>query len=495
MSFNKKLNIVHISAECAPYAKSGGLGDVVQQLPTALVKQGHQVSTIIPDYGFFEKTGLNKELILDDVSVTVRGKIYKSTLSIIKDQTSNPIFLIGNQELFGDVAHLYTPDNDGLRFLFFDVAALTMLNILLEKKIAPFQNGIIDIIHCHDWHAGIIPQLIKTSDQFLKLKNVATVCTIHNLAYQGQINWWHIPPRRRDRGTSNPLRKTTNPQHLNFLRRAIIYADVVNTVSERYALEILTKEFGQGLNLLLRKHKNKVYGIVNGIDYNVWNPQFDPNVYVNFDVHSLEKKKENKKQLQQELGLNVDADTALIGIANRLTEQKGFDLIMELMPDLLEQNLQIVVVGDGEKGYLRFFRKMAKKYPTRVGISSPFCETIASKVYAGSDMYLMPSHFEPCGISQLISLRYGSVPIVHETGGLHDTITDFNYKENQGNGFSFPSYNAEDLAIAIGRALETYQNKPVWEALMARGMEESFSWDLPASKYVNLYSIATNHEA
>jgi starch synthase len=485
----KELTIVHIASECSPFAKIGGLGDVVSALPKALSGLGHNVSVIMPFYGCIKK----QDLILRDVlktEVELLGKKYYAGLKKLETDTGTSVFFVDNEQMFGKRNDVYGYEDDGLRFLFFNLAGLTLLDMMLGQHISPFDQGKADIIHCHDWHAGLIPQLLHCNGRFENLKDAATAFTIHNLAFQGSGNWGEISPKKYDLGKGDPTAKEINPKYLNFTRRAILHTDVINTVSERYAVEILTPKFGHGLDKLLKARKDRVFGIINGVDYEVFNPQFDRYIYEKFDADTIEKKLDNKLKLQAEIGLETDKTIPLIGMVNRLTEQKGFELMMQIMPNLLRLPLQLVVVGSGDRGYLKFFRALARKYPDKISVCSPFTEEMAAKVYAASDMYLMPSRFEPCGISQLISLRYGSVPIVHETGGLHDTITDFDSRSGTGNGFTFSSYTREDFLIAVVRALENYHYKDAWRALASAGMKESFSWDLPAQKYLQLYQLA-----
>ncbi len=480
----KQLHIVHVAAECAPYAKSGGLGDVVQQLPRALVAQGHKVSTFIPFHGSIKKQNLECQGIIQEIFVEVHGEKYPVSLKkiVTQDHGAADVYLVCNEELFGKRMRLYGYDDEGLRFLFFDVAVLACINELVARSAGNVGSGFSqpDILHCHDWHAAVVPQLVH--------HETPTLFTIHNLLFQGSPDWGNVGRGKKlDSGRTDPVNGAVDPEHLNFMRRGITFADAVNTVSVRYAAEILTKEFGCGLDSLLRANRAKVHGIINGIDYGVFNPKFDSYVYLNYDTDSLDKKAENKALLQREVGLDVNADTPLIGMVNRLTEQKGFELVVRAFPTLIKLPVQLIVVGTGDREYLNFFNRAARKYPKKIGVYSPFTDEMASKVYAGSDMYLMPSRFEPCGISQLISLRYGSVPIVHETGGLHDTVTDFSYRDDTGNGFSFSEYSPQDLLMAIARATEVYQNAVAWRRLVVRGMGQSFSWELPARKYNDLY--------
>ncbi len=430
-----------------------------------------------PDLENLETIYENKE------GISINGRTYPLKLKRKKEDKLRETIFACNEEFFSGHSKLYGYPNDNLRFLFFNKATLHFLSI---TDLAP------DIIHCHDWQAGALPNLINQNpDQYPGLKKTATVFTVHNLAFQmGGTNWWDIPEEKRDDGKNDFPELEKKLQRANFVKRAVKHADVINTVSERYAQEILTPEFGQGLDKLLLKRKDDVYGIINGIDYSVSNPLFDENIEVNYDWNSLYKKKKNKLVLQKLTGLEQDENIPLIGMTHRLTEQKGFDLIREIMWILVKLPLQLVIVGSGEKEYLNFFRQTAKKHPKRIGVWSPFTHDMESKIYAGSDMFLMPSHYEPCGISQMKSLRYGSIPIVHKTGGLSDTIENFNPKTRRGNGFVFTAYTKEDLLIAITRAIETYQYPEIWTHLIWEAMQLSYSWKLPAKKYVDLYKIA-----
>lgn len=479
-----KLKIVHISSEVSPYSKSGGLGDVVHALPKAQAKLGHEVIIITPRYGMVknqEKEGkIKTENVKENLSLEINGeKInYKFKKANLSDNGLNlPVYFFSQEELFGRHSKLYGYENDNLRFLAFNLAAIELLE---QIGFEP------DIIHCHDWQTALVPNYLKLKYQESPFfKKTSIILTIHNITFQLGHNWWEI--KDTDDGKGLPPLEKDKIEKINFLKRGIIHADAINTVSERHAQEILTKEFSQGLENILNKRKDDVYGIINGIDYEVFNPAFDKNIYVNYDWNSLNKKIENKLALQKELGLKQDKEIPMIGLSNRLTEQKGFDLLMEIIKHLLNQELQIVIVGSGEKEYINFFKKIAKRHAKKIAVVSPFTEEMSSKVYAASDMYLLPSRFEPCGLSQLVSLRYGSIPIIHETGGLSDTITDFNPRTNKGNGFTFKNYVKYELLIAITRAIETYKHCLVWERLTWQAMGQSYSWELPAKKYLLLY--------
>lgn len=482
----RTLKIAHVSAEISPYSKVGGLADVVRSLPRALCRLGHKVIVITPYYGFIRKKGWPMENLKEKVSLKFGSKVYKFGFKKIMCPDNYPVFFICQEELFGsrykESQHLYNYPDNGLRFALFDLAAIELIKVL---KFEP------QIIHCHDWHSGLIPNYLKIkykNDD--KLKNIGTLFTIHNLGFQGPVDWWKVPPEKKDSGKGLPQEGLKKIHWVNFTKRAIFYADVINTVSVRYAQEILTPEFGCRLDNHLRGRKKNVYGIVNGVDYAIFNPKFDKNVYVNYDIDSLEKKVENKLILQKRFKLEVDPDIPLIGLANRLTEQKGFELIIELLDYLFKLDLQIAIIGSGGGKYRDFLQKAARKYPKKLLFFSPFKEEIARKIYAASDIYLLPSRFEPCGISQLISLRYGSVPIVHEVGGLIDTVSNYNPKTGRGNGFVFTSYTSRDLLFAIARALENYKRQGGWRKLVRRGMQESYSWILPGKKYATLYRKA-----
>lgn len=485
--FEKKLKIAHVVAEVSPYSKYGGLGDVGYALPKAIRRLGHDAIIITPYYGRVRKMNIPRENIDTSLKIEIDGTEYPVSYRKHISPDGVPIYFAVNEELFGSHQQIYNPIKDeALRWIFFDRAAIELLKVLDFKP---------DIIHCHDWHSALVPNYLKTkfkNDEFFS--GSATVLTIHNLNIQGTS----VMPRqgqKADKGVGWVPEQKGYRNYVNFMKRGVVNANVINTVSERYAKEILTPKFGAGLEQYLKRRKDRVFGIINGIDYEVVNPAYDKNVYVNYDFNSLDKKLKNKIQLQKEVGLTVRSRTPLIGVVNRLTEQKGFKLIMEATPTLLKMDLQIVIVGSGNKDYLKFFREVARKNRDKVGVYSPFTEQMASRVYAGSDIYLMPSRFEPCGISQLISSRYGSIPIVHEVGGLKDTITDFDPEQKSGNGFVFQRYHYEELLVAIARAIESFKYRDSWQKLVYSAMKQSFSWDLPAKKYTDLYGMALKIKA
>ncbi len=478
----KPLSIVSVSAEVSPFSKSGGLGDVSAALPKHVAKFGHHVKIVTPFWGFMKHQNIPVEDV-GQADITVGKQTHHVRFKVTHLRERLDVYFVCSEEFFGRyMIHMYAHDNDAYRFNVFDRAVLALLEQLPDTP---------DIIHCHDWHTGLIPNLFRLGlGQTERFARTATVFTIHNLPFQMQGNWWEVPTDRYDDGRGFPTDDPRQVRWMNFTKRGIRYADVINTVSVRYAEEILTPEYGQGLDRLLRKRAADVFGIVNGVDYAVYNPQFDEHLWSRYDWNSLDRKLRNKRELQKMVGLEPDGSIPLIGLVHRLTEQKGFDLIKNILPVLMRLNLQMVIVGTGDRDYVSLFRKAAKQHPEKIAILTPFTEELGSRVYAGSDMFLMPSRYEPCGISQLISLRYGSVPIVHETGGLSDTITDFDPQSGRGTGFVFSRYASDDLLVAIVRALETYKHPRVWEHLTWQAMQESYSWDVPAEKYIQLYRRA-----
>ncbi len=486
----KKLKIAIVASEVSPFSKTGGLADVTGSLPKVFSGMGHEVVVLTP---FYEKAidtnAFRLKPASEDFAIQV-GKKSKTKISLWQGSIEQgpPVYFIGNKKYFSKHQRLYGSTHENSRFAFFDFAVLETL-----KKI----NFQPDIIHCHDWHTGLIPFLLKKDPVYSAedfFKNTATVFTIHNLAFQMGSNWWDVPAERRDPGDTNlPPLHSKSLEKINFAKRGIIFADSLNTVSEKYAEELLTPEFGQGLEKIIQKRQKDFFGIINGIDYSVFNPKLDKNIHVNYDWDSLHRKKRNKLSLQKELGLEEKAEIPLVGLASRLAEQKGYNLVIESLDILLRLSLQIVVIASGGKDgkeYSDAFKKIASKYPKKFAFITPYTEEQASRVYAGSDMLLMPSRFEPCGLSPLISLRYGSIPIVHETGGLAETIRNFNPANDQGNGFVFKSYTKEDFLVALARAVENYKYEKVWEHLVWRSMKQSFSWEIPAEKYLALFRLA-----
>jgi len=482
MKEERPLRILFLSAEVVPFAKTGGLADVAGSLPKAIRAEGHDIRVAMPRYSRIDRRKFGLEEVIHSFRVpmnnqTERARILRGTIG-----TDTPVYMVDNAKYY-DRDGIYMYPDDAERFIFFCRAALEMLK-------QPELNWRPDILHCNDWHTAIIPNWMKTiyaEDPFFT--ETATVYTIHNLAYQGIFGYRILEIAGIDEyGFLYHSEMADLAEVVDLMARGIYFADVINTVSETYAQEILTPEFGEKLDPLLRDRRDRLFGILNGIDTELFDPATDQYIHTNYDISSLNKRVENKLALQRESNLTEDRNTPLIGIISRLTDQKGFDLISEIIePALQHLQFQFVLLGTGEQQYHDIFSDLARRHPDRVAVFLTFNAPLAQRIYAGSDMYLMPSRFEPCGLGQLIAMRYGSVPIVRATGGLADTVIDFDPVTGEGNGFTFKAYDSMALYTALVRALETYRHRDVWRKLMVRGMSADFSWKASAKKYIDLY--------
>jgi starch synthase len=478
---SKKLKIVFVSAEVAPFSKTGGLGDVASSLPKALKKLGHDIILITPFYEqVIDKEKYNLELVFENIKIHLNSKD-EETVSYWRGflDTDLPVYFVEAKKYFSKKKNLYGSARENGRFLVFDVAALKLISLLKYEA---------DIIHCHDWHTGLIPFYLKTDFCYSKtLSSAKTIYTIHNLAFQLGCNWWEVPLEKKDYGKRKiPHINDPDLEYINFAKRAILSADAINTVSEQYREEIMTKNFGQDLNRILKNRQDKLFGIINGIDYHTYNPENDPGLFKNYTYKEIKNKKLNKEYLKNKLGLSEKNNWPIIAMTSRLTFQKGFELFIKILDSLLKLDVQFIIMGDGDKKYISELKKYSKKYPQKL-IWLPFSERDETMIYAGSDFFLLPSHYEPCGINQLIAMRYGCVPIVRKVGGLHDTVEDFDPENNQGTGFVFKQFHELSLFGAIIRALENYKYKKNFDKLVARAMRQSNNWEIPAKKYEVLY--------
>ncbi len=480
-----KLKIIHVSAEVAPFSKTGGLADVARSLPKALKRLGHDISIITPLYGKkISKDKWKLKLVYKDIEIFLNSKeSVKVNYWQGELMEGLPVYFVESKEFFSKSKNMYGFSNENARFLVFNVAVLKLISLFKTKP---------DVIHCHDWQTGLIPFYLKTNFLYSKnLKQVKTVFTIHNLIFQLGHNWWEIPLERRDYGRSRlPHLSDKRIEDINFAKRAILSADVINTVSEQYRSEIMTKRFGQDLNRILKNRKERLYGIINGIDYNAYNPENDPGLIHPYSHKNpsqiMESRRKNKLEVQKRLNLYENTKIPVLCTTSRLTFQKGFDLILLAMNSLLKHDLQIIIMGDGSKDYVNPLKKLMRKYPKKF-IWLPFKQEIETSVYAASDIFILPSNHEPCGINQLIAMRYGSIPVVREVGGLYDTVKNFNPSTGRGLGFTFKSNELLDFYGALIRALETYRYPLIWEQLVIKAMMQSNSWEIPAKKYINLY--------
>jgi len=485
----KKLNIVSIASEVYPFSKSGGLADVVSSLPKALKELGHQSIVITPFYEkLISKNKYKFKIVKEDfiIKVDIKNKI---KVNILETEFQDmKIFFIENKKYFGSKKKIYYGKSreDNIRFLIFNLACLELL-ILLKQKI--------DIIHCHDWQTGLIPFFLKKKNKYKKyFKKTKTLFTIHNIIFQMGGNWWEVPKEKKDKGQNSlPLISNKNIQYINFTRRGIIYADAISTVSKKYKEEIMTKNFGQNLEKLLKNREDKLFGIINGIDFHSYNPINDLGIKKKYNLKTLDLKEENKIYLQKKLGLPIRKNIPIITSTSRISYEKGFELLFKILKELLYFNIQFVFMGDGNKDYINILKRLQKKYPKKI-IWIPFDQKIETLIYAGSDFLILPSNHEPCGLNPIIAMRYGCVPIVRKIGGLEDNIINFDFsKNNYGTGFTFSRENKYSLFTAIIRALEIYKNKNTWVKLQKRTMKISNSWDIPAKKYIKLYKKIINN--
>lgn len=484
----RKLKILLVAAEVAPFAKVGGLADVAGALPKALKKMGHDVRVVMPCYRMIED---NPAYGVTDVLAPFPVHIhdgYTEMAHVRKTAIAGdvPVYLIGSDRYFVDATEsrkVYSMSHEP--YVFFDRAVVEFVP-RLEPSWTP------DIVHCNDWHTGLVPVYLRTFfREHATWANAAVVFTIHNLAYQGEFDFEVL----RYAGLPDYLftyDKLEFYGRMSFMKGGLTFADYVNTVSKTYAQEIQTPEFGCRLEGLLRylAAEGRLTGIVNGIDYDEYNPATDPRIAAHFDASDLKGKAACKKDLQKLSGLPLDKKAPLIGLISRLADQKGFDLIRAAADALMALPIQFVLLGTGDPHYEAFFRELEQRYPEKVRAHIGFDAALAQKIYAGSDMFLMPSRFEPCGLGQLMSLRYGAIPIVRATGGLADTITDYDPATGTGNGFSFKEYDAGAMLATVERAVKTFQDAAAWKALTVAALKTDFSWNASAAQYVELFQRA-----
>jgi starch synthase len=475
------LRILFVSAEVAPYAKVGGLADVAGSLPKALRALGHDVRVIMPRYGRIDPDRFDLQPALDAFPVSLGERDEPASLRQTVLDGGVPVYLVESERYFAREAIYGYPD-DGERFLFFCQA------VLEAPKELDWQP---DIVHCNDWHTAIIPNLLRTAhedDPFYA--GTASVFTVHNLAYQGVFDQKVLAITGLGGSFLRPQIGERSDQ-IDLMSQGILYADVVNTVSPTYAQEILTPEYGEGLDPVLRYRKARLFGILNGLDTERFDPASDPHLLTPYDAASLERKVENKLALQREGSLTEDPSIPMVGVVSRLADQKGFDLLEPIIEPLLsEAGVQLALLGTGDEHYQSFFRRIGERHPDRAAIALTFDVALAQRIYGGADMFLMPSRYEPCGLGQMIAMRYGTVPVVRRTGGLADTITDYQPSTREGNGFVFEDYTSHACFVALIRAVETFRRPEEWRGLQRRGMEADLSWAASAQRYVELYARA-----
>ncbi len=476
------MNVLFVACEAAPFAKSGGLADVIGSLPKELKRQGIDARVVLPKYEDIPDSWKERMTFLKAVNVLLGWRNKYCGIEMLEHDGVTYYFL--DNEFYFKRRGYYGYGDDAERFAFFCEAVLEALPQLDWRP---------DVLHCHDWHTALVPVFLKSHYANSSYhQGIRTIFTIHNLKYQGVFG-------------SGIMQDLLNlgPEHfhpdalefygsVNFMKGGLLYSDAITTVSRTYAEEITMPYYGEALDGILRKRRSDLYGIVNGIDYESFDPMNDDALAVNYRK-SAAKKRKNKLALQERLGLPVNEETPVIGIVTRLVQQKGLDLIVHVLDELLDEDVQVVLLGAGDYKYESMFRDAAVRRPEKLSVNTLFDEKLARLIYAGSDMFLMPSLFEPCGIGQLIALRYLSVPIVRETGGLRDTVIPYNEFTGEGWGFTFSHYNAHEMLDAVRRALTKYEQPEAWDKLLGTISRLDFSWNQSAKQYRSLYGHAVKY--
>lgn len=471
------MNICFAAAEAAPFMKTGGLADVIGALPKALTVAGHDVRVVLPKYREIPAEYKERMKHLGAVEVPIGWRRQYGGVEALNWE-GVPVYFIDNEYYFGREG-VYGHWDDGERFAFLNRAVLEILPLI---GFAP------DIIHCHDWHTAMVPLLLREHyKDSLFHKDIRTVYTVHNLLYQGIF-----PPEALDDllGLPQSYMHADAVEYygnVSFMKAGLVFADHVTTVSPTYAEEIKTDHYGYGMDGLLRSLGSRLTGIVNGIDTSVYNPETDIELFARYR-NNLSQKQANKPVLQQELGLNVAPHIPLVSMVTRLVEPKGLDLVLRILDEWLEgDEVQFALLGTGDKRYEDWFREAVYRHPGKISAQIKFSDALARRIYAGSDLFLMPSRFEPCGISQLLALRYGAVPVVRETGGLNDTVRAYNEFTGEGNGFTFRNYNAHDLLYTLRKAARIYRDPERWSQIVTNAFAGDYSWSASAARYADIY--------
>ena len=477
------MKVLYVASEAVPFVKTGGLADVAGSLPKALLKEDVDIRVIMPKYGAIGKEYIDSmEHVYDgELEVAWRSKYIGLDKLVLENVT---YYFVDNQEYFNREG-FYGYDDDAERFSFFSRAVLNLL---------PAMDFWPDVIHTNDWHAGLVNVFLKLEHmEDERYQNIKTLYTIHNLKYQG------VFPKDIMPDVLGLDWKYFNNGDLeffdavNFMKGGIIYADYVSTVSKTYAKEIQYEYFGEHLDGLLRSRKDDLFGIVNGIDYDVYNPMTDKNLFETYDVDSPDRKRDNKVALQKLLGLPEDRRMPMVALVSRLVAAKGLDLIVRMMDEILmHEDIQFVVLGTGDKEYEDWFKGLAWRFPHKVSANIRFSNELAQRIYAGADIFLMPSNYEPCGIGQIVAMRYGTIPVVRETGGLKDTVQQYDKYTQTGNGFVFSDYNAHEMMYALKKALGSYANYAEWNQIVHNAMASDYSWTNSAKEYKKLYEQLKN---
>lgn len=486
----KPLKILIIGAEVSPYANVGGYARVLAHLSRALIKLGHDVRVFMPKFGLIDEEKYEMEMVQEGLNVPTDDKNTPYLICNVKmhEAPGNaPVYFLENREYYELRANVYGYQDDHIRWALLSRGALEFLKEQGGKSWMP------DVIHANDWHTGYVSNYLRTTyGNEETLQNIATLFTIHNLQYQGLYDHKHVSELNFDDGRS-PIAAFFSERLFwqNFMRRGIMYADIIGTVSKTYAREILKPEHGESLDRLLTEVRAKLFGIVNGIDFEEFDPTTDKLIAHNYDVYSLEKRIKNKEALQEEFDLPVNEKIPVLGYVGRMDQQKGVDLILEVARPLLRDfDVQVVAVGGGDGVLMDGFRQLQKDFPQKVGVHLMPDFSLPRLLFSGADIMLMPSRFEPCGIVQMEAMRYGAIPIVRATGGLADTVKDFDPEKDAGFGFVFRDFDAWAFFAQIVRALEIYRHKETWQRMQKRAMLQDNSWPARALEYLDLYQKA-----
>ncbi|MBI5404242.1 MAG: glycogen synthase [Ignavibacteriae bacterium] len=478
------MKICFVSSESDPFVKTGGLADVSGSLPAALEKSGCEVALFVPFYDLIDsgKFAIKPVISIRNINVKIGNKEVLFSLYTAKlPGTRVDVYFIDCPGYFHR-KKVYTNDADeDERFILFQNAVLVSL---MQLNLAP------DIIHCNDWQTALIPAYLKKNFNNDFFRNTVSIFSIHNIAYQGLFDKSSYFKTNLPADDFQPMGHYELYDKFCFVKAGISFAEIVTTVSPTYAEEIRTDEFGCGLEGVLESRKNDLYGIINGINDRLWNPSLDKLIFKNYTFKTFGEKIKNKKELLKNSKLEFSENTPLLGIVSRFAWQKGFELFEPIMEKLAEKNLQIIALGEGEKKYEDYFRNISDKYPGKVKTFVEYNNELAHKITAASDIFLMPSKYEPCGLNQMYSLQYGTVPVVRKTGGLADTVKDIEEYPDEGNGFTFSGFDSKQFYSAIERALTCFKDKSLWMKIVKQGMKEDFSWNSSASKYIEIYQKA-----
>ena len=473
------LKILFLAAEAVPFAKVGGLADVAGSLPRAIRALGHDVRLMIPCYGTIRSDRFRLEKIGEPLPIPLGPGVENVYLVGSTLGGKVPVYLIRDEHYFSSRDQVYGFEDDAQRFTVFGRGALAVLRSLDWQP---------DVIHANDWHTGVVPTWLNKAGQDDPFySDIATLFTIHNLTYQGITGRLILTFAQMEYVQHLSVEQ---PGMVNWMAQGIANADLINTVSRRYAQEILTPEMGMGLEPLLQERKERLFGVVNGIDYEQWNPATDPHIPHRFDAGTLDRRVANKTALQQQARLPMRPEVPLVGMVTRLDQVKGIGLMEPVLEWLLEREAQFILLGTGSPQYHQMFEQVQARFPNRMRACLKFDGVLARRIYAGADIFLMPSGLEPCGLGQMIAMRYGCVPVVRATGGLADTVADYTARRGRGTGFTFVDYTPEACQDALARALKVYGKKPAWRRMQRRGMSSDFSWAASAKEYTRLYRRA-----